>query len=83
MRILTSLDRWSVTLKTGTRLTLWGDGFTQTGEDYVFSVLIERADDEAGLSEAEIAESSPDTASRVSIVTARVPIASVEAIESA
>lgn len=83
VRVVTSLDRWVVTLRTGTRLAIWADGFSEVHGEYVFSVLVDREPDEPGLAAVEIVARTPSNPNRVDIVVARIPRAAVGEIVSA
>jgi hypothetical protein len=82
MRIVTSPSYWTVSLRAGGSMTIWADGYSEDPEYYVFSLLIDRDAGETGLEVAEIADRTPSSSDRLSIVTARVPTTAVTNIES-
>ncbi|MGO8686339.1 MAG: hypothetical protein ACLQT7_04020 [Candidatus Dormibacteria bacterium] len=53
------------------------------GEVGVFSVLIEKADDEPGFDAVEIVSTTPADPSRVAVAVARIPVQEVAEIASA
>lgn len=64
MRVITSLDKWIVTLVTGETLALWADGFSEVEDEYVFTLLVEMEPDEPGLGSVAIANTTPRNPSR-------------------
>jgi hypothetical protein len=83
MRVLTSLDKWLVRLRSGSTVSIWADGFSSVGDEYVFSVLVEKREDEPGLEAVEIVSTTPADPLRVAIVVARIPAKEVGDIASA
>jgi hypothetical protein len=82
MNVLTTPTKWWIRLTTGGHMAVWADGYSQVGDQHIFTILVELAQSEPGLLFAEIADHTPSDPSRVSIVTARVPVASVESMKS-
>jgi hypothetical protein len=82
VRIVTALDRWIINLHSGARLAVWADGYSESGDDLVFSVLVDRDADEPAISAVEVVGTTPSNPRRVEIVIARIPRLAVSDIVS-
>ncbi|MFE3444436.1 hypothetical protein ACFXNW_15515 [Nocardia sp. NPDC059180] len=71
-------SRWIVTLKSGSIIELWADGYSEESDHYVFSTLV-RASHEEQL-HVEVESRDRVTGEKVVMVVARVPAVEVASL---
>jgi hypothetical protein len=75
IELITDLDKWQVTLRTGAVIEVWADGYQEIGAHYVFGVLATTTDPpHDGML---ITGRTPSDPSRVVIALSRIPIDAV------
>ncbi|MEV5570081.1 hypothetical protein AB0L06_08525 [Spirillospora sp. NPDC052269] len=68
-------SRWILTLKSGSEIEIWADGYSDEGDHYLFDALVRASPDEQR--QVEVTNRTPRDAQKVLIVVARVPVAEV------
>jgi len=81
MRLITSLDRWRVTLQTGAEIEVWADGYTEEGGRHVFGVLADVDPDEHD--RLAIGGKTPSDPRRVIVTLAVIPSDQIATVRSA
>ncbi|WP_141579336.1 hypothetical protein [Actinomadura sp. WMMA1423] len=71
-------SRWILTLRSGSEIEIWADGYSREGDHYLFDAYVRASPDEQR--QVEVTSRSPGSAENVLIVVARVPVAEVEAL---
>jgi len=81
VRHVTEISRWNVTLKDGSVVEVWADGFEELEGFYSFGVLVDAEGEVPG--DVLVTNRTPSNDARVVIAFARFPISSVSEISSA
>ncbi|CAM5302567.1 hypothetical protein AB0F92_22805 [Kitasatospora aureofaciens] len=73
--------RWHLTLKDGTLLELWADGYGIVNGAYEFSALVRATEEEQG--QAHVLARTPSDSHRVMVAVARLATGSVQDVHTA
>ncbi|TDC40496.1 hypothetical protein E1281_38240 [Actinomadura sp. KC345] len=67
-----------MTLKSGSQVEIWADGYSEEGDHYLFNAFVRASVEEQR--HVEVTSRSPASVEKVLIVIARVPTADVESL---
>jgi hypothetical protein len=77
---VTTLARWSLTLRDGSRIVIWADGYSEADDDLVFGALVDAPPEEQAA--LDVISRTPSNPARVVVALACFPRSAVETIRS-
>lgn len=72
---------WHVTLRCGTVVELWADGYSIEAGTYVFSLLVRASPEDQA--ELDVTARTPSDPDRVGVAVARISLAAVQELHTA